>query len=220
MEEITQDVQAETPATESSPEIKSETPEVTPESTTEAPKSEQLEEQTVPYKRFQEVNEKARRAEELEKEVAELKAKVNPPVPEDEQTKAVKETLKNLGFVTREEQESEMRRREEDAQLDKTFTKLESKYDGKDGRPKFSRQEILDYYRESRISSDPEVLYKHKFEKELDNWKLQQALSKTQGTKSEASDGTGSTQVASDDLKAAAMRGDKTALRNFLKRLN
>jgi hypothetical protein len=220
MEDITQDVtQAEVTAPESSAETNTEAPKEaeTSQETQTTSEGKDLSEQVVPYKRFHEVNEKAKKAEELERELQELKAKATPPTPEDEQTKIVKETLKNLGFVTREEQEAELRRREEDAQLDKTFSKLESKYDGKDGRPKFSRQEILEFYRESRLSTDPEILYKLKFEKELDNWKVQQALSKTQGTKSEASDGSGSTTTGADDLKTAAMSGDKSALRAYLK---
>lgn len=210
----------ETTGAESSTAANSETTvaEKQPETQAETPEG-NLEEQAVPYKRFKEVNEKAKEADRLKAELEELRAKAAPPVPEDEQTKAVKETLKNLGFVTREEQEAQARQREEDAQLDKTFSALETKYDGKDGRPKFSRQDILDFYRETRVSSDPEVLYKVKHEKELLNWEIQQALSKTKGVKSEISDGSGSTTVGSNDLKTAAMSGDKSALRDYLKRL-
>jgi hypothetical protein len=179
-----------------------------------------LEEQVVPYSRFKEVNEKAKRAEELEARLKELESKAAPKVEEDEQTKQVKETLKNLGFVSKEELEVQKRQEREDVELDKKLTQLETKYSGADGKPKFTRQEIFDFYQSSgRISSDPEVLYKQKYEKELTDWSIQQALTKTKGTKSEASDGTGSAGTGSDDLRSAAMQGDKSALRTYLKRL-
>lgn len=217
----TEVAQTETTVAEPSTAENTEPKEATPETQATSPESEKsLEEQMVPYKRFQEVNEKAKRTEELEARLKELEAKANPPVPEDEQTKAVKETLKSLGFVTQEQQQQELQRQREDAQLDKSFAKLEAKYDGKDGRPKFDRQDILDYYRETKVSNDPEVLYEQKYKKDLINWEVKQALNKTKGIKTEASDGSGSTQVASDDLKTAAMSGDKTALRAFLKRLS
>lgn len=222
-EEVTTptEVPAETTAVESS--STTETPQETTQAAETSEPAKSTEEQVVPYSRFKEVNEKAKRADELEARLKELEAKAAPVVEEDEQTKQVKETLKNLGFVSKEELEVQKKQEREDIELDKKLTQLETKYNGADGKPKFSRQEIFDFYQSSgRISSDPEVLYKQKFETELTNWSIQQALTKTKGTKSEASDGSGSANagVGSNDLKSAAMQGDKSALRTYLKRLS
>lgn len=224
-EDTTQvEVPAETTAAEPSSAVETAQPDseapVAEDPAKDAPETE--EEQKVPYSRFKEVNEKAKRVEELEARLKELESKPQEVTPENEQEKALKETFKNLGFVSREELQAEKQRQVEDAQLDKTLTQLETKYDGKDGRPKFSRKEIFDFYQSSgRISSDPEVLYKTMHEKEIINWNIQQAISKSKGVKSESSDGSGSanTGVTSDDLRAAAKSGDKDALRTYLKRL-
>lgn len=225
-EDTTQvEVQAEETAAESSSAPETTQPKEEEASTAE-PSTEETsttdDEQKVPYSRFKEVNEKAKRVEELEARLKELESKPKELTPENEQEKALKETFKNLGFVSREELEAEKQRQVEDAQLDKKLTQLETKYDGKDGKPKFTRQEIFDFYQSSgRISSDPELLYKTKYEKEIINWNIQQATSKTKGVKSESSDGSGSanTGVSSDDLRTAAKSGDKDALRTYLKRL-
>jgi hypothetical protein len=53
------------------------------------------------------------------------------------------------------------------------------------------------------------------------DWHIKQAIAKSGGTKSEASDGSGSSQAAGtsdQDLKTAIAAGDKQALRSFLKR--
>ena len=57
-------------------------------------------------------------------------------------------------------------------------------------------------------------------EQDLINFHVQQAIAKSKGVKTEASDGSGSTQVGvtNDDLKEAAMKGDRTALRTLIKR--
>ena len=53
--------------------------------------------------------------------------------------------------------------------LDRT-EKLESDFNGADGRPKFEKIAILEYMRDNGIN-DPELAYKIKYEKELDAWK-------------------------------------------------
>jgi hypothetical protein len=94
---------------------------------------------SVPYDRFKEVNEKAKQYEQemqkLKEEFNQFKESQKPQEPADPQVDAVKQKLKELGFITKEEQEAELRRREEDARVQQELTRLEKQYDGKNGLP-------------------------------------------------------------------------------------
>lgn len=171
---------------------------------------------TVPYERFREVNDKYR---QMEQRMAEYEAQLKQTAPVDQQTEAVKQQLKSLGFLTQDEVEARMRQEREDARVERELSSLETTYSGKDGRPKFNRSKVLEYALEHGIPN-PEVAYKVMHEKELIDWHIKQASTKTSGVKTEASDGSGSTQVGTtdDDLKAAIAKGDKSALHTFLKR--
>lgn len=187
-------------------------------SSAEPNSSQKAEDNRIPYERFKETNDELKR---LKTEYENLKKQVAPPEPEDPEVAKVKETLKSLGFVSKEELQALERQRSEDVELDKELSKLEAKYSGEDGRPKFKRDEIIDFYIKSgKVSSDPEALYKLKYEKELIDWHIKSATAKSKGVQSETSDGSGSTTVGTSDqdLRDAALKGDKDAYFKYLKR--
>ena len=91
-----------------------------------------------------------------------------------------KEYLKRLGFSTTEDVERAKESGRKEAEYDRINENLGVKYDGKDGKPKFDRQEIEDYAKENKAmgytSLHPEVLYKLKYESELADWRVKEAL--------------------------------------------
>ena len=91
-----------------------------------------------------------------------------------------KEYLKKLGFSTKEDLDQARTQGRKEAEFDRINENLVGKYDGKDGRPKFDRQEIENYAKENKAmgytSLHPEVLYKLKYESELADWRVKEAL--------------------------------------------
>jgi len=201
-----------TPDSSTETETTTDTAEVTTSPETEVQKA-------VPYERFKEVNELAKEGPNLKKELEELRKSLNPAPAVDPQTEQAKQYLKNLGFVSKEDVEREIRQRDEDSKVEQELSRLENEWNGKDGRPKFDRKQVIDYCIKNGIGN-PEVGFKALKEQDLINFHVQQAIARSKGVKTEASDGSGSTQVGvtNDDLKEAAMKGDKTALRTLIKR--
>lgn len=186
------------------------------ESTEETP------DKTIPYSRFKEVNEKARQAEERLKELEERMNQSSTPQKEyDPQAEQVKQTLKQYGFVSEEDVKKELQKLREDSALEQRLTRLEGSYSGKDGRPKFDRNDVVQFAIDNQIA-DPEAAYKIMHEKELIDWHISQAAGKTSGVKTEKSDGSGTPTVgpSNDDLKKAAMKGDDEAFNTLLGRTN
>lgn len=186
------------------------------------------EDKPVPYSEFKEANDRAteamQKAEDFEKRLAEVEKQPQPGDPyQDPNYKAQADQFKNqlegMGFVTKEQQEAELQRREEDAQVQRELDTLETRYDGKDGRPKFKKDEVINFALDKRIG-DLEAAYKILNEKKIADWQIKQASSKTKGFKTEASTGTGSTEAGTTetDLKDAITKGDKGALNAYLKR--
>jgi len=176
-------------------------------------------EKSVPYSRFREVNEKARRADELEARIKELEGKAVPAGvdPQKEQIKqALRPILDELGYVSKEALE----RQKEDEFVKGELTRLEDKYNGKDGRPKFDRNAVVKFAMQKRIG-DIETAYEKLHQQELINWHVKEAIAKSRGIKTETSDGSGSSEsgVTNDDLKDAVAKGDKNALRTYIKRI-
>jgi len=188
------------------------------EDTQTTDKNSQTETKEVP-----EVNRWAEKARKAEMRAKELEAKLaqaeKSAQPSDPQSQAVKEQLRQMGFITREEQEAELKRRDEDSRVQAELTRLESTYDGKDGRPKFDRQEIIDFALDKQIG-DLDAAYWAKYREQLVDWHIKTASSKTKGVKTEASDGSGSSEagVTDSDLKDAIGKGSRDALRTYLKR--
>ncbi|RMD68420.1 MAG: hypothetical protein D6822_07005 [Cyanobacteria bacterium J149] len=180
---------------------------------------------TVPYERFKEVNEKYRQTEEKIKELeAKLEQAFSQPAsqePVDPNEAVVKETLKKYGFVSQEDVQAEINRLREDQALEQTLSQLEKTYNGKDGRPKFDRQKVVEYAVNNAIP-DPELAYKALYEKELLNWHIEQASKKQTGVKAESSDGSGSKPIgaSNDELMQKAMSGDESAMDTLLSRTN
>ncbi len=176
------------------------------------------ESRSIPYERFKEVNERYRQTEEklkaLEQQVSSLSVK--PTTPEEEQ---VKSTLKQYGFVSQDEVRQEVRRVQEDIRVEQELSQLETRYDGKDGRPKFDRQRVLEFAINRNIA-DPEVAYKALNEKTLIDWHIAQASKASIGVKSERSDGSGagSPGPSNDDLLKAAQQGDDGAFDSLIRR--
>lgn len=213
-------VPAEATAAESSPEEQTTTTEAVAEST--APVEEKA--QTVPYERFREVNEKAKQVEALQQKLADLEAKLTSQAPVNPQAEAIKEQLKAMGFAPvdeiRQELQKELSQREQDAQVKQEIDQLTTRYNGQDGRPKFEKESVIKFALDRGIGN-LEYAYKLMHEKELLDWHVKQALSKTRGVQTEGSDGSGSSQVGTTnaDLVEAYKSGDKAALRTYLKRL-
>lgn len=91
-----------------------------------------------------------------------------------------KDYIKSMGFATQDEVEKARLQGRKEAEYDRINDNLASKYDGKDGRPKYDRKEIEEFARENKdkgyTSIPPETLYKIKYEAELSDWNLKQAL--------------------------------------------
>lgn len=188
------------------------------EAITEEPK-------TIPYDRFKEVNDKlgdtSATVEELNRKIRELETRTAPQAPaQDPSIEQAKEQIKALGFITKEEQEQSVKQQQADVQLERELSRLENSFSGEDGSPKFSRKEVIAFAIEKGISN-PEIAFKAMKEKEILDWQIKQALTKSKGIKTESSDGSGSSQTGTTDadLKEAIRQGDKTALRTYLKRL-
>lgn len=174
----------------------------------------------VPYERFREVNEKAKKAAELEKRLAELESKTVAPTGQPDNKEAIRGAIKEMGFMPKEEVQEMLRQKDDDDALKQELTRLESKYDGSDGKPKFDKSKVVRFALDKQIG-DPEAAYKILHEKALVDWQIKQAIEKSQGIETETSTGTGAgVGVSNDDLKEAIKKGDKGALRTFLKRVN
>ncbi len=182
-----------------------------------------VDQKTVPYSVFKETK------EEL-KEIKEMIASRNQQVPQpqtnvDPQEQAQREQVKQafkdiaseLGYVSKDD----LRREKADEQLEGSLKSLETKYSGKDDPElKFNRQEVIDYAIKNGISN-PEMAFKLMKEEAFANYRIRQAVSKSQGFKTEGSDGSGSqsVQTTDEDLKEAIARGDKKAKDILLSRV-
>jgi hypothetical protein len=180
---------------------------------------------SIPYDRFAEVNEKAKK---YEAELAELKAKQEESerlasmTPDEQaqqqQLEVAKETLKKLGFVTKEEQQKMAQEEKAANMFISECNRLEGKYDGSDGMPKFVATEVAGYMDElaktGQFVSDPETAYKLKNLDQIAEAKAKQQRSSTYSEKQQG----GMNQVndtRSSELEAAAKTGDFT---QFLKK--
>lgn len=81
------------------------------------------------------------------------------------------------------EQKAEAREQKlkEDFALQKELESLEAEFDGKDGRPKFDRIAVLKYGQDNNLWN-PRVAYKQLHEDALDEWKINQKLTKKRPT--------------------------------------
>lgn len=215
----------ETPVTESAPveEVTVDTSEESSEKTSNTQEGTQstdspVKNQSIPYDRFSEVNEKAKKYEAELKELrakqeeAERLANLSPDERvQQEQLEVAKETLKKLGFVTREEQQKIMQEEKAANMFVSECNRLEGKYNGKDGFPAFKAREVAAYMDElaqtGQFVSDPETAYKLKY---LDQIAEAKAKSQRSSTYSEKQQG-GMNQVddqRQSELEASQKTGD------------
>lgn len=179
----------------------------------------------VPYEVFREKNEKLRAAEaelaefKAKREEAERLAAMTPDEQaQQQQLEVAKETLKKLGFVTKEEQQKIMQEEKAANMFISECNRLEGKYDGSDGMPKFVATEVAGYMDElaktGQFISDPETAYKLKNLDQIAEIKAKQQRSSTysekqQGGMNQVNDTRGS------ELEAASRTRDFT---QFLKK--
>ncbi len=208
-QDVIENAEVETAETSS---VENETAETTEVETPEESKVSK----SVPYDRFAEVNNNYKK---LEAELAELKASRVEPKVEDPKEAVIKQEFsriaKELGFVSKED----LARQDADKALQDQVKTLQSKYDGKDGRPKFKYDDVLDYA-EKNLIGNLEIAYQQKHQAEIIDFAVKQALGKTKGVKSEVSDGSGSQEVGTTqgDLREAALSGDSDAMKALIKR--
>ena len=121
---------------------------------------------------------------DLTTQVEELRKKPEPksgkpPSAEDE---AIQNKLNSLGYLSKNELDKTVAQVKEDIIFENKMEALEKRYDGKDGRPKFNKKEILEWGDKNQIYN-PEAAYEHKFRAELDKWKIEQATGGSTSTK-------------------------------------
>lgn len=126
------------------------------------------ESKSVPYERFKEVNEQAKRAKELEAELTQLRAKaevldrlqkaVNPEAPQDPTIERANKQLQEMGYVRKEDVDKLVEERIQASRVEDAFmnqvSSLEKKYDGKDGLPKFDPVEVAKFMDENPYFKD------------------------------------------------------------------
>lgn len=124
------------------------------------------------------------RVKELEEENEKLKAKptfqqgddISPEAKEEAKRAArrldilTKEDLANAGFVSKDDFKKYYADQRATEKLLEKMDSLQEKIDGKDGRPVFRTQEVLEYMADKRLQ-DPEIAYKLMYEDKLDSWK-------------------------------------------------
>lgn len=124
--------------------------------------------------------------------------------------KAASEIL-DKNFRERYQQEREAER------IYETSLKLQTDYNGADGRPKFDAAEMLEYMQATGIRN-PEVAYKVKYEKELNEWQQKQFEDRrprdffteesSQAGRSRSPQAPQVTENNLDDLVSQALYGD------------
>lgn len=130
-------------------------------------------------------NEYKTKLSNLEREVEELKSKTQeartppaPPVVEGqltpEQQRAM-ETLKKFGVVTKED----LQALKDQQIIEDTYTKLELKYTGEDGKPAFDRSKIEKHMKDTGIYN-PEKAYNDLYSEELFDLRMKERTSTTQ----------------------------------------
>lgn len=188
------------------------------EDTGSASESEESEDQSVPYSRFREVNQRMKEAENKLKELESNQQQRSENT--DPQAEVIRQQLKEMGFVSKDEVEETLKRQREDDALRQELDRLEGKLDGKDGRPKFDRDKVVKYALDKQIG-DLETAYEKLNQKAIIDWHVKNALDKSKGVKAEASDGSGSGEAgpSNTDLLEAYRSGDSKSLRTLLKRI-
>lgn len=125
------------------------------------------EEQSIPYSRFKEVNDQLKELKsqlDQQKGKAEVADRIKSALDEnpqgmDPRLQKANETLRNLGYATREDVQEMLQRERLVSEWRQQMTDLESKYDGSDGGVKFDPESVAKYMEENNIY-DPETAFK------------------------------------------------------------
>lgn len=112
-----------------------------------------------------------------------------------------KKRLKDAGFITKDD----FQQLQDSLVLQREYDKLQAKYDGSDGRPKFDPVEVEDYMKRSG-NYNPEDAYTALYHEELVNAAKREAVKSSQGTYSESPDASPSPE--SRAKKGALSRED------------
>lgn len=128
------------------------------------------------------INELLARNKELERKLDMVVDRMAPPPPpppmstaSPEVQKAI-EYLRELGFTHKDDLSRELQALKDQEVLNSEHFRLASGYDGSDGRPKYDKNEVEDYMRQSGVYN-PEAAYKLLHEPELTDWALKKAES-------------------------------------------
>lgn len=155
---------------------------------------------------------------ELHKAIESLKPKEENP--DDLAAQNTKVYLDGLGYATKEDVAKAREEGFKEYKLQQTVEQLRSKYDGKDGKPIFAEDDIKGYANQNGLQSlPPEQVYKLKFEKELLDWNVKEAL-KGNRAPSVPGAGKGAQQPAEPDYsKMKPSELETMARENALKRI-
>ena len=116
-------------------------------------------------------------------EQKEKEAEANLPPEEKAKLETDKEYVQKLigdKYVSKDE----IKRMKRDEALDAEHDRLAKLYNGKDGRPKFDKKEMLDYAVTNGIFN-PEAAYRNKYHDQLQDWAIKQARKGPKGTYTE-----------------------------------
>lgn len=143
----------------------------------------------------------------LEQKLAEIesraKTSIEPGESQGDTLKEAQEAARKLGIVLKDDFKDSFRdyylQERAAEKLIETGQGYEKEIDGKDGRPAFKTQEILEYMAEEGIK-DPMKAYKFKYEKELDSWK-ETELGKSRKPGLATDDSTGGLRKSPKDVR-------------------
>ena len=116
---------------------------------------------------------------EIKQTLNELRQSIVPKetTPEMDQLEEQKKIARSLGLAFQDDLTKARELGRKDAELDRINETLLEKYNGKDGRPTYDRQALTDFAKTNGYTTlHPETVYKLMYEKELDDWKVKQAL--------------------------------------------
>lgn len=123
----------------------------------------------------------------------------------------IKKVLRDMGFVTREEQEASEREAVARNMFVSEMNRLQQKYDGKDGFPKFNPEEIADYMDDlqsvGQTVTDPETAYRLKYYDQIVDAAVK-ARKSTPHSESQSTPSGERNDTRNSDLKVASETGD------------
>lgn len=134
-------------------------------------------------RRSKEIGEYKTKLEEMEAQMASMKQATSAADLSPEQVEIAKKQLNNLlggEPITQGNFAKMYVAMREGEKLLEECDGLAGEIDGKDGRPKFDRDEIINYMSETGIKK-PLAAYKDKYEKELEGWQTNQLSAKPKG---------------------------------------